>query len=78
MDEIYNRTNSLSLELDEIIDRRNFLLIQYYAFLVRFLCVLSSTCTRTRISKSIEAPYNYTLGISINDVHVLRIDGTCT
>ena len=29
MDEIYNRTNSLSLELDEIIDRRNFLLIQY-------------------------------------------------
>ena len=29
MDEIYNRTNSLSLELDEIIDRRNFLPDQY-------------------------------------------------
>ena len=37
MDEIYNRTNSLSLELDEIIDRRNFLLIQYTVIPVIFL-----------------------------------------
>ena len=43
MDEIYNRTNSLSLEMDEIIDRRNVLPVQYVVRPVRLQ--ISSTST---------------------------------